>query len=120
MEYHDFGKLGEEIAVNYLTAKGYRILERNWRSGHKEIDIIAMDGDTLVVVEVKTRKSNFFGDPDLAVGADKQRLLVWAADAYVRYRDLDVEVRFDVVSIVITDNDQRIEHIEDAFYPTVR
>ena len=114
----DFGKLGEDLAVNYLINKGYQILERNWRSGHKEIDIIALDGDTLVAVEVKTRKSNTYGEPDTAVGAMKQQMLIWAADAYVRYKNLDVEVRFDIVSIVITDTGEHIEHIEDAFIVT--
>ena len=114
----DFGKLGEDLAVNYLINKGYQILERNWRSGHKEIDIIALDGDTLVAVEVKTRKSNTYGEPDIAVGAMKQKMLIWAADAYVRYKNLDVEVRFDIVSIVITDTGEHIEHIEDAFIVT--
>ena len=84
----DFGKFGEDLAVNYLINKGYQILERNWRSGHKEIDIIALDGDTLVAVEVKTRKSNTYGEPDIAVGAMKQQMLIWAADAYVRYKNL--------------------------------
>ena len=114
----DFGKLGEDLAVNYLINKGYQILERNWRSGHKEIDIIALDGDTLVAVEVKTRKSNTYGEPDIAVGAMKQKMLIWAADAYVRYKNLDVEVRFDIISIVITDTGEHIEHIEDAFIVT--
>ena len=114
----DFGKLGEDLAVNYLINKGYQILERNWRSGHKEIDIIALDGDTLVAVEVKTRKSNTYGEPDIAVGAMKQQMLIWDADAYVRYKNLDVEVRFDIVSIVITDTGEHIEHIEDAFIVT--
>lgn len=114
----DFGKLGEDLAVNYLVNKGYQILERNWRSGHKEIDIIALDGDTLVAVEVKTRKSNTYGEPDIAVGVMKQRMLIWAADAYVRYKNLDVDVRFDIVSIVITDSGEHIEHIEDAFIVT--
>ena len=114
----DFGKFGEDLAVNYLINKGYQILERNWRSGHKEIDIIALDGNTLVAVEVKTRQSNTYGEPDIAVGAMKQQMLIWAADAYVRYKNLDVEVRFDIISIVITDTGEHIEHIEDAFIVT--
>ena len=120
MDFHDFGKLGEEIAVNYLIDKGYQILERNWRLGHKEIDIIALDGKTLVIVEVKTRKTNVFGDPDIAVGIEKQRMLVLAADAYVRYKNLDIDVRFDVISILLSDTDKQIEHIEDAFYPMIK
>jgi putative endonuclease len=118
IEPHDLGKIGEELAVNYLINKGYQILERNWHSGHKEIDIIALDGDTLVAVEVKTRKSNTFGEPDIAVGVMKQKMLIWAADAYVRYRNLDVDVRFDIISIVFTDKDKHLEHIEDAFIVT--
>ena len=118
IEPHELGRIGEDLAVEYLINKGYRILERNWRLGHKEIDIIALDGDTLVAVEVKTRKTNTYGEPDLAVGADKQRMLIWAVDAYVRYRQLDVDVRFDIVSIVFTDTDRKIEHIEDAFIVT--
>ena len=114
----DFGKLGEDLAVEYLVNKGYQILERNWRTGHKEIDIIALDGNTLVAVEVKTRKSNTYGEPDIAVGLMKQKMLIWAADAYVRYKNLDVEVRFDIISIVITDTGEHIEHIEDAFIVT--
>ena len=115
---HELGKKGEDLAVNYLVNKGYRILERNWRSGHKEIDIVAMDGDTLVAVEVKTRKSNTYGEPDIAVGVMKQRMLIWATEAYVRYHNMDVDVRFDIISIVFTDSEPHIEHIEDAFIPS--
>ena len=117
MDPHELGKLGEDLAANYLIDKGYRILERNWHSGHKEIDIIAMDDDMLVIVEVKTRKSVDYGDPDIAVGKDKQQMLIWAADSYVRYKRLDVEVRFDILSIVVTDGAPEIEHLEDAFIP---
>ena len=117
---HELGKIGEELAINYLINKGYQILERNWHSGHKEIDIIALDGDTLVAIEVKTRKSNTFGDPDIAVGVMKQKMLIWAADAYVRYKNLEVDIRFDILSIVFTDQGPEIEHIEDAFIVTSR
>ena len=117
IEPHELGKLGEELAVEYLIKKGYQILERNWRSGHKEIDIIAQIDDNLVIVEVKTRKSDDYGEPDIAVGIAKQRMLIWAADAYVRKNQLNVDVRFDIVSIVISDEEPQIEHIEDAFIP---
>lgn len=112
---HDLGKTGEDLAAEYLIKKGYQILERNWRSGHKEIDILALKDDTLVVVEVKTRKTNDYGEPDIAVGAYKQQMLIWAADAYVRFKNLDVDVRFDIISIILNGTDQTIEHIEDAF-----
>ena len=120
IEPHELGKIGEELAVEYLTDKGYQILERNWHSGHKEIDIIALDDTTLVVVEVKTRKSDDYGEPDIAVGIAKQKMLIWAADAYVRYKNLDMDVRFDIISIVISDAEPEIEHIEDTFVCTSR
>ena len=120
IEPHQLGKLGEDLAVNYLINKGYQILERNWHSGHKEIDIIALDDTTLVIVEVKTRKSDNFGEPDIAVGRDKQRLLIWAAEAFVRHKNLDVDIRFDIISIVFTETEPEIEHIEDAFIPSLR
>jgi len=116
-EHLDFGKQGEEIAVKYLTDKGYEILERNWRNRHKEIDIIAKDGDELVIVEVKCRKSSNYGDPNLAVNKQKQRLLVAAANAYIFKNNLDVDTRFDIVSIVFDNGAPQIEHIEDAFLP---
>lgn len=120
IEPHELGKLGEDLAANYLMDKGYQILERNWRSGHKEIDIIALYDNMLVIVEVKTRKSDEFGDPDIAVGKTKQQMLVWAADAYVRYKNLNVDVRFDIISIVFTEGGEpEIEHIEDAFIPSL-
>jgi len=119
IEPHQLGKLGEDLAVDYLTNKGYQILERNWHSGHKEIDIVALIDDVLAIVEVKTRKSDDYGEPDIAVGINKQRLLIWAADAYVRHKNLNVDVRFDIISIVFTDGEPQIEHIEDAFIPSL-
>lgn len=119
IEPHQLGKMGEDLAVDYLTNKGYQILERNWHSGHKEIDIVALIDDVLAIVEVKTRKSDDYGEPDIAVGINKQRLLIWAADAYVRHKNLDVDVRFDIISIVFTDGEPEIEHIEDAFIPSL-
>ena len=118
MAHHiDFGKQGEEIAVQYLIDKGYEILERNWRNRHKEIDIIAKDGDELVIVEVKTRQTDEYGNPDVAVTLQKQRLLISAANAYLFRNNLDVETRFDIISIVFKEGKPVIEHIEDAFLP---
>ena len=116
-KHNDFGKLGEELAVNYLIGKGYEILERNWRNIHKEIDIIAKDGTDLVIVEVKTRQSDEYGNPDVAVTKKKQRMLIAAANAYITRNNLDIETRFDIISIVIKDDAPVIEHIEDAFLP---
>ena len=116
-EHNDFGKLGEEIASNYLEGKGYEIVERNWRNTHKEIDIIAKEGETLVMVEVKTRQTDEYGNPDIAVTKKKQRLLIAAANAYLFKNKLDVETRFDIISIIFKDGEPVIEHIEDAFLP---
>ena len=116
-EHNDFGKLGEELAVNYLIEKGYEILERNWRNIHKEIDIIARDGKDLVVVEVKTRQNDKNGEPDLAVTRQKQTRLISAANAYLFQNSLDINTRFDIISIIMKDNSPVINHIEDAFLP---
>ena len=116
-EHNDFGKLGEELAVNYLIGKGYEILERNWRNQHKEIDIIAKDGMDLVVVEVKARQTDEYGGPDEAVTQQKRSRLVEAANAYLFKNDLDMSTRFDIISIIFKDGEPVIEHIEDAFLP---
>jgi putative endonuclease len=116
-EHNDFGKLGEELAVDYLTGKGYEILERNWRNVHKEIDIIAKEGKFLVIVEVKTRQTDEYGEPDVAVTRKKQRMLIAAANAYITRKGLNIETRFDIISIIFRDGEPVIEHIEDAFLP---
>lgn len=113
-----FGKLGEDLAAQFLINKGYIILERNWRSHHKEVDIIALDGKTLVIVEVKTRKSNEYGLPDLAVDKRKQRLLISAANVYILSHSIDLEARFDIVSIHFEGGNPVIEHYQDAFLPS--
>ena len=116
-DHNDLGKLGEELAVNYLTGKGYKILERNWHNIHKEIDIIAKDGKFLVIVEVKTRQTDEYGEPDIAVTRKKQRMLIAAANAYITRKGLDMETRFDIISIVLKDSEPVIDHIVDAFLP---
>ena len=116
-DHNDLGKLGEELAVQYLVDKGYEILERNWHNIHKEIDIIAKDEKFLVIVEVKTRQSDEYGDPDLAVTKRKQRMLIAAANAYIFKNRLDVSTRFDIISIILNGGNPRIDHIEDAFLP---
>jgi len=116
-KHNELGKRGEEMAVQYLTEKGYEILERNWRNIHKEIDIIAKDGECLVIVEVKARQSYEYGDPDIAVTRQKQWRLISATNAYVFQNNLDIDTRFDIISIVFKDDEPIIEHIEDAFLP---
>ena len=111
--HNDFGIVGEDKAVNYLIREGYLILDRNWKSGHKELDIVAEKDETLVVVEVKTRKSNRYGNPEESVTPAKIRNTVLAADAYIRFNRIDLPVRFDIISVLSTGD--VIKHIEDAF-----
>ena len=97
------GNCGEEKAVEYLQSNGYTILERNWQIGHLEVDIIASNEDFLVIVEVKTRKSNTFGEPEEFVTLQKQRNLIRAAGAYITKFGITKEVRFDIVSVILND-----------------
>lgn len=115
------GALGEELACRYLERKGYRILERNWRFGHKEVDIIAQWGETLVIAEVKTRGvGNHISARD-SVAQEKQEHLIRAANAYVRKHALDLEVRYDILALDLkADGGYTIEHIPSAFYPQLR
>ena len=117
--HNDFGVRGEDIAVDYLRLKGYVIIDRNWRSGHKEIDIVARQADTLVFVEVKARANAFYGNPEDAITRRKMHLLVLAADAYLRYNAIDMEVRFDVVTVTGTIDKPYIKHYESAFRPGI-
>ncbi len=118
-EHNELGKSGEQIAVEHLKNKGYKILETNWHAGKYEIDIIARGPRQIVVAEVKTRNSNFLMEPEAAVTKDKQRMLIKAADIYVQRNNIDLEVRFDIISVVIAKEEFRINHIEDAFYATM-
>ena len=114
-----YGKKGENIARIYLIRKGYKILHTNWRFKHQEIDIIALDKENIVFIEVKTRSSEYFENPKDAVTIKKQKFIINAANAYIEEREIDLEARFDVISIILS-NPIEIEHIEDAFYPTVK
>lgn len=117
-EHLKTGALGEELACRYLEAAGYSILERNWRYGHKEIDIIAQLGGTLAIVEVKTRSAGSYLSARDSVTREKQSYLIQAADHYVRQRFLDLDVRYDIIAIDIArDRSYHIEHIPAAFYP---
>lgn len=115
----EFGRKGEEIAAAFLLKKDYKILEKNWRFGKNEIDIVARDasGKYVVVVEVKSRHSLYGGEPETAVTRDKQKALIRAANAYIKVKNLQEEIRFDIISVLITKDAEKINHIEDAFYP---
>lgn len=115
----EMGKAGEQLAADDLRLKGYTILEMNWHFGHKEIDIIARDRNDLVIVEVKTRTAPMIEFPEQAVNRSKQRFLIAAANGYVRYRHIPLEVRFDIVYVIYEKGIPRILHIRNAFYPTL-
>lgn len=112
------GSQGESIACTHLQKNGYRILEQNWRYDRAEIDVIAETSEFLVIVEVKTRSTDFFGMPLEFVTDRKQTLLIKAAEAYIDQAGIDKEVRFDIIGIVLDPSrpgQQRIQHITDAF-----
>lgn len=115
-EHNELGKLGEELAVEYLQKEGYTILETNWIFQKAEIDILAQKDNTLAVVEVKTRSSIDFGLPQDFVKPKKIQLLVKAVNAYVTENDLDVDVRFDIIAITKNSQDFVIEYLTDAFF----
>lgn len=115
-KHNELGALGEELAVEELEKNGYEIMERNWRFKKAEIDIIARKNDVLAIVEVKTRSSDYFGDPQDFVNSKKIKMLVEAVNEYVVSKDLEVDVRFDIIAIIINENKLTIEHLEDAFY----
>ena len=115
-EHNELGKLGEELAVEFLRKEGYRILETNWMVQKAEIDILAQKENILAVVEVKTRSSLDFGLPQDFVKPKKIQLLVKAVDAFVSERDLDIQVRFDIIAVHKEDKSFVIEHLIDAFY----
>jgi len=114
------GKKGEDMARDYLVAKGYGILDLNWRHGRKEIDIVARQGNEIVVVEVKTRTENYAEEPWKAVDNGKIKNIVEVADSWLRIHKVDLEARFDVISIMLKkDGSHTLEHFEGAFLPPV-
>ncbi len=115
---YNIGKQGEDLATEFLERQGYRILERNFVHNKKEIDIIAQDKNTIVFVEVKERSTDVFGEPFEAVNLQKQKRIINVADSYIRKHNIDLESRFDIISIVKSPNEEtKILHIKDAFTP---
>jgi putative endonuclease len=117
--HNNLGKWGEQQAAEYLQRKGYRICHRNWRMGHRDLDITALtpDGDTMVVVEVKTRSHTDYASPEESVDWRKMRNLAIAANAYVRRYQLACDIRFDIITVVGDGSASEIDHIVNAFIP---
>ncbi|PTM07540.1 MAG: YraN family protein [Bacteroidetes bacterium] len=115
-QHNELGKKGEQLAVDYLLKNNYDIIERNYRFDKAEVDIIAKKKETLAIIEVKTRSTSEFGDPQDFVKPKQIQRLVKAVDEYVTENDLDVEIRFDIIAIVKTGKLYDIEHLENAFY----
>lgn len=117
-EHNLLGNKGEMLAARYLLDKGFAVLRYNWRCGHKEIDLIARERDTLVFVEVKSRRDEAYGNAYDAVTPQKIQRLITAAEVYVTRYKIDSPYRFDVVTVVGTCEPYKIEHIRDAFHAT--
>jgi putative endonuclease len=115
-QHNQLGKKGEKLAVDFLLDKGYDIVERNYRFDKAEVDIIAQKNQTLAIVEVKTRSTSDFGDPQDFLKPKQIQRIVKAVDEYVLVNNLDVEIRFDIIAIVKEKNGFSIEHLENAFY----
>ncbi len=113
--HNELGKKGEELAISFLKNKGYTILEKNYRYQKAEVDIIAKKNNVLSVVEVKTRSTDYFGNPQDFINPKKIKLLVTAIDNYVIEKDIDIEVQFDIIAILKKNDKIVIQHIEDAF-----
>ncbi|OGP67884.1 MAG: YraN family protein [Deltaproteobacteria bacterium RBG_13_47_9] len=116
MQKKELGKKGEELALHFLKKRGYRIITKNYVCKMGEMDIIAIEKDTLVFVEVKTRTTTTFGPPQLAVNSSKQRQLSKIALNYLKEKQLiDRKARFDVVAVLLGSKGEEVELIRDAF-----
>lgn len=111
-----FGKRGEAMAEIELRQKGYKILERNYRHGKSEIDLIATGEGLMIFIEVKTRSSSSFGYPEEFVSENQQQAIIRAANHYVEESGWKGDIRFDIVAIVVKQTTMQIEHLKDAFY----
>lgn len=117
--HNDLGRWGEELAAQYLCGKGYRILHRDWKLKHRDLDIVAMSPEgVLAVVEVKTRRNDSFYEPEEAVTYSKMKSVTTAANAYIKMNRINADVRFDIIAVTGTpETGAKINHITDAFMP---
>lgn len=115
----EIGEKGERLAESFLSKLGYKILDTNWHFGHLELDIVAKDKNELVIVEVKSRSGIRYEHPAEAVSNAKIKRIVEAADAYIQEKDIEIETRFDVITVIFFQQKHELEHFKDAFYPTM-
>lgn len=117
---HNLGVEGEKIAKKHLLDKGYAVLEQNWRFKKLEVDLIASYKNLIVFVEVKSRSTSDFGEPELFVTKKKQGFLVSAAHEYLVSNNIELECRFDIISVLQNNNNTSVKHLEGAFYPSIK
>ena len=114
-EHNKLGQAGEDEAVQYLIDNNYIILHRNWRTGSKELDIVAKKEGEIVFVEVKTRSNEYFAKPEDAVTPKKIKNIMLAAHSYLNKYQVDLEPRFDIITVMGQRNCFHINHLENAF-----
>lgn len=113
------GQEAEQLAVKYLRGQGYEIKAMNWRFCHLELDIVARDGNQLVIIEVKSRNGFRFEHPSEAISDQKIRRVIEAAEAYIQQTGSTLETRFDLITVIFLNPGHELEHFKDAFYPTL-
>ena len=115
-QHNLFGQEAESKALSFLTNKGYILLEKNYRFGKAEIDLLMKDDNILICVEVKARSTDFFGSPESFISSKKISILVGAVNHYIESHNVDLEVRFDVIAVNVKNQEWKCKHIENAFY----
>jgi putative endonuclease len=116
-EHNELGKKGEALAAAFLIKNGYKVLAKNYRFKKLELDIIAEYKNELIIVEVKTRASRYLAGPEITVTKSKQQLIIKAANQYIIENEIDLETRFDIISIILNQQETDIDHLVDAYYP---
>ncbi len=114
-QHNELGRLGEVKAQEFLRTNGYHLLDCNWRYEKCELDIVCSFQNLIVVVEVKTRSGNYFGNPAEFVGPAQQKKLIDGAEAYLEVNNLDCEIRFDIIEVLFQNGTYSIQHLENAF-----
>jgi putative endonuclease len=115
----EIGEKGEQLAQEHLLRLGYKILDTNYQYGHLELDIVAKDGDELVIVEVKARSGLRYEHPSEAVTDSKIKRIVDAAEGYIQDKNWEGDTRFDVITVIFFRENHELEHFKEAFYPTL-